>query len=65
MKDGTIEFEALENAKIVKKIYSKLVRDLQDRTAKDSQQIYYPNNQKLLLQDVMQRIQCLWVVKRI
>ena len=59
MKDGTIEFEALENAKIVKKIYSKLVRDLQDRTAKDSQQIYYPNNQKLLLQDVMQRIQCL------
>ena len=34
MKDGTIEFEALENAKIVKKIYSKLVRDLQEELPK-------------------------------
>ena len=39
-RDGAIQFEALENA----------------NTFKGTQQMYEPNNQKLLLQDFMQRI---------
>ena len=36
-KDGTVQFEALENANTFKSFYSDLAGGLQDKTAKGSQ----------------------------